>query len=108
MEEFQARGSSQWPVIRFQNRARAPKGRPVKARGETPGTRPHNVLRALKGHTELGGCGHRSPRWGEVSWGEVTQGSAPLHRWAVAVRRVAAEFWELVTGDWKLPLGPAS
>jgi hypothetical protein len=30
------------------------------------------------------------PRWGEVTRGGVTQGSAPLHRWAIAVRRVAA------------------
>ncbi len=71
-------------------RARAPKGQTVKARGGTPGTAPHNMLCALKGHTEQGAFGHRSPRWGEVSWGGVTQGSAPLHRWAVAVRRVAA------------------
>jgi hypothetical protein len=60
-------------------RARAPKGQPVKARGATPGTTPHNVLCALKGHTEQGACGHRSLRWGEVSWGGVTQGYAPLH-----------------------------
>ncbi len=69
-------------VARFQYpaaRALAPKGQPVKARGGTPGTTPHNVLCALKGHTERGAWGHRSPRWGEVSWGEVTQGSAPLH-----------------------------
>ncbi len=45
---------------------RAPKGQPVKARGGTPGTTPHNVLCALKGHTGQGACGHRSPRWGEV------------------------------------------
>jgi quaternary ammonium compound-resistance protein SugE len=51
----------------------APKG------GGTPGTTPHNVLCALKGHTEQGACCQRSPRWGEVSWGGVTQGSAPLH-----------------------------
>jgi hypothetical protein len=60
-------------------RVRAPKGQPVKARGGTPGTTPNNVLCALKGHTEQGACGQRSPRWGEVSWGGVTQGSAPLH-----------------------------
>ncbi len=60
-------------------RARAPKGQKVKTRGETPGTTRHNVLCALKGHTEQGGCGHRLPRWGDVSWGGVTQGSAPLH-----------------------------
>ncbi len=35
---------------------RAPKGQPVKARGGTPGTTPHNVLCALKGHTEPGAC----------------------------------------------------
>ncbi len=51
----------------------------MKDRGGTPGTTPHNVLRALKGHTEQIACVHRSPRWGEVSWGGVTQGSAPLH-----------------------------
>jgi hypothetical protein len=45
----------------------APKGQPVKARGGTPGTTPPNVLRALKGHTEQGACGQRSPRWGEMS-----------------------------------------
>jgi hypothetical protein len=60
-------------------RARAPKGQTVIARGGTPGTTPHNALRALKGHTEQGARGRRSPRWGEVSWGGVTQGSAPLH-----------------------------
>ena len=59
--------------------ARAPKGQQVKARGGTPGTTPHNVCCALKGHTRQASCGHRSPRWGEVSWGGVTQGSAPLH-----------------------------
>ncbi len=71
--------SCQSPVLSSAARARAPKGQPVKARGGTPGTTPHNVLRALKGHTKQGAWGHRSPRWGEVSWGGVTQGSAPLH-----------------------------
>jgi hypothetical protein len=52
---------------------------PVKARGGTPGRTPHNVLSALKGHTEQGACGHHSPRWGEMSWGGGTRGSAPLH-----------------------------
>ena len=56
----------------------APKGQPVRARGGTPGTTPHNALRALKGHTERGARRHRSPRWGEVAYGAVTQGSAPL------------------------------
>jgi hypothetical protein len=58
---------------------RAPKGQTVTARGGTPGTTPHKVLRALKGHTGQGACGQRSPRWGEVSWHGMTQGSAPLH-----------------------------
>jgi hypothetical protein len=75
-------------------RARAPKGQPVRARGGTPGTKPHKVLCALKGHTGQGVCGHRSPRWGEMSWGGVTQGFAPLHRWAVSVRRVAVRTGE--------------
>ena len=57
----------------------APKGQQLKARGGTPGAMPHDTLCALKGHTEQGACGHRSPCWGEVSWGGVTQGSAPLH-----------------------------
>jgi hypothetical protein len=70
-------------------RVRAPKGQPVKARGETPRITPPKGLCALKGHTEQGSCGHRSPRWGEVAWGGVTQGSAPLHP-SIAVRRVAA------------------
>ncbi len=82
------------------------------------------MLRALKGHTELGECGHRSPRWGEMSWGGLTQGSAPLHRWAIAVRRVAARAgttenfhgpasvvgygYDLESGDRKLESPPAT
>jgi hypothetical protein len=57
-----------FPVSSFQIPG-APKGQPVKALGGTPGSTPHNVLCALEGHTEQGACGHRSPRWGEVSWG---------------------------------------
>ncbi len=60
-------------------RAGAPKGQPVRARVGTPGTAPHNALRALKGHTKRRARRHRSPRWGEVACGAVTRGSAPLH-----------------------------
>ncbi len=62
-----------WP------RAHAPTGQPVKARGGTPGTPPHHVFRALKGHTDRGVGDLRPPRWGGVLWGGVTQGCAPLH-----------------------------
>jgi hypothetical protein len=76
---FNASGVANGALAVSRDQFRAPKGQTVTARGGTPGTTPHNVLRALKGHTGQGACGHRSPRWGEVSWHGMTQGSAPLH-----------------------------
>ena len=76
---FNASGVADGPLVVSGDQFRAPKGQPVTARGGTPGTTPHNVLRALKGHTAQGTCVHRSLRWGEVSWHGMTQGSAPLH-----------------------------
>jgi hypothetical protein len=69
----------------------APKGQPVKARGGTPGTTPHDDLCALKGAHGTGCMWSPFAPLGRGVMGVgVTQGSASLHRWAVAVRRVAA------------------
>jgi hypothetical protein len=80
--------------------------------GWNPGDLSHNILCALKGHTGQGAWGHRSPRWGEVSWGGMTQGSAPLHPGlspCAALRRGQAQDAcprDLATGIWRLATPP--
>ncbi len=54
---------------RGESKPHAPTGQTVTARGATPGTTPHHILRALKGHTEPVARRHRSPRWGECHRG---------------------------------------
>ena len=43
---------------------------------------------------------------GVMGWGDPTFRSSPPLGFRRAPR--CGEFWELVTGDWELPLGPAS
>ena len=65
-------------------RARAPKGQPVKARGGTPGTTPHNDLCALKGHRTAGrslGLSWAAPLWRRTQRLSVAAGT-PIARTA--------------------------
>jgi hypothetical protein len=66
----------------------APKGQPVKA-GWNPGDATQRPLCPERAHGQ-GAWGHRSPRWGEVSWVWADPRFRSAPPLAVAVRRVAA------------------
>jgi hypothetical protein len=74
-----------WGHEDYRGSFRSPGSRlgPEGATGESPGWNPgdratQHPLCPERAH-ETAAYGPRSPRWGEGSWGGVTQGSAPLH-----------------------------